>query len=99
MLRMLRLKSVFQWMWIVLWGSVLAALSLMLWPVFNPWVDPTRRVAERLNHLWAVGIRWVFPRVRIEVSGRQYLEEAAGPFVICPNHQSVADIIMLLVAW
>ncbi|MBU8895226.1 1-acyl-sn-glycerol-3-phosphate acyltransferase [Corallococcus sp. M34] len=85
------------WSWVVLSGLVLSLVGLVLSVPFNPWVDPQRRMMERLNQLWGKGVLWVMPGIGIEVRGLEHLRAAgAGPFVICPNHQSVADIPLML---
>lgn len=67
-------------------------LQVLSFPIFNPWVDPKRRLAERLNHWWGVATLWAFPGIDIRVEGHL----GPGPYVLCANHKSAADIIMLL---
>jgi 1-acyl-sn-glycerol-3-phosphate acyltransferase len=90
--------SFLRWSWIYFWGTVIVALQLLTWPVFNPWVDPQHRLAERLNGWWARGVLWAFPGIRIEVSGREWVDRTPAA-VLCANHTSAADIIMLLASF
>lgn len=90
------LLSVLVWTWIALWATVLVLLSAVLFIPFNPWTDPRRRVMDSMNKLWARGSFWAMPGIEIEVVGRERLREHPGPFVICSNHQSVADIPLML---
>lgn len=88
--------SVLFWCWVGLSGSVLALLGMLLFLPFNPWVDPDRRVMEWVNSLWGRAIFAALPRLEIEVVGLERLAEGEGPFLICPNHQSHADIPLML---
>ncbi len=90
------LGSTLIWSWIFIWGTVLSLAGLVLFLPFNPWVDPRRRMMERLNWLWGRGAFWSTPGLRVELVGAERLREHPGPYVICPNHQSVADIPLLL---
>ncbi|WP_158502456.1 1-acyl-sn-glycerol-3-phosphate acyltransferase [Vitiosangium sp. GDMCC 1.1324] len=90
------LLSVLVWTWIALWATVLVLLSVVLFIPFNPWTDPRRRVMDFMNRLWARGSFWAMPGIVIEVVGEERLREHPGPFVICSNHQSVADIPLML---
>jgi 1-acyl-sn-glycerol-3-phosphate acyltransferase len=90
------LLSLLLWGWVALSSVVLSLLALVLLVPFNPWVDPRRRVLDFFNQLWGKGILRVLPGIPVEVVGRERLREHPGPFVFCPNHQSVADIPLLL---
>jgi 1-acyl-sn-glycerol-3-phosphate acyltransferase len=90
------LGSVVIWLWIGVWGTVLALAGLLLFLPFNPWVDPQRRMMERLNWLWGRGAFWSTPGVSVELVGGEWLKKHPGPYVICANHSSVAEIPLLL---
>ena len=86
--------SILLWSFAVLWGAILAVAGLGLFVVFNPWVDPKRRAMAVLDHLWGKGLMLVLWGIHVEVRHRERL--AGGPYVICPNHYSYADIIAML---
>ena len=90
------LLSIAFWIWVALSGMVLALAALLLFVPFNPLIDRRRRVMDWISHLWGKGIMTMLPGVRLEVLGRDRLRTWNEPFVFCANHQSVADIPVLL---
>jgi 1-acyl-sn-glycerol-3-phosphate acyltransferase len=90
------LGSVLIWSWILVWGTLLAVAGLLLFLPFNPWVDPQRRMMERLNWLWGRGAFWAAPGITVELVGGEWLKANPGPYVICANHASVTEIPLLL---
>lgn len=90
------LLSLLFWLWIGVLGVSLSLLGLLLFLPFNPWVDPRRRVMGFVASLWGKGIVLAAPRIHFQVDGRRRLAALQGPVVFCPNHQSLADIPLLL---
>jgi len=90
------LLSILLWAWVGLWGALLSLIGLILFIPFNPWTDPRRKVMEFISRLWGQGIMFVLPGIELRLIGRENLSACSGPFVICSNHQSVADITVLL---
>jgi 1-acyl-sn-glycerol-3-phosphate acyltransferase len=90
--------SILLWAWVGLSGAVLSLMGLILFIPFNPWIDPRRKVMELISQLWGKGIIHVLRGIDYRVIGRENLSACPGPFVICSNHQSVADIPLLLTA-
>ncbi|MCI0569705.1 MAG: 1-acyl-sn-glycerol-3-phosphate acyltransferase [Myxococcaceae bacterium] len=90
--------SLLFWSWVLLWGSVIAVLGLLLFVPFNPWTDPRLRVMGALTRLWGWGAFRMVPGFRVEVVGLERLGPGQGPYVLCPNHQSFADVPLLLMA-
>jgi 1-acyl-sn-glycerol-3-phosphate acyltransferase len=84
------------WTWVWLWGTCCAVAGGLLFIIFNPLVDPRRVVVSYASMAWAKGIMLVLPGIPIEVTGYQYLERE--PLMLCPNHNSVSDMIMLMAA-
>lgn len=93
------LVSALLWAWVLLWGTVLSLAGLVLFVIVNPLVDPRRRLMDRVCNLWARGILAVAPGLKVEVVGLERLEDGDEPLVLCANHQSAADIVMLLAAY
>src|SRR4051812_33388332 len=91
-----RIGSFFLWLWVFVLAGVISLAGLVLFLPFRPWVDPKRGVMEWLSGLWGKGVMRVLPGIDLEVSGLEYLRNATEPFVIVPNHSSVADVIVLL---
>jgi 1-acyl-sn-glycerol-3-phosphate acyltransferase len=89
--------SALLWGWVGLVGTVTGVVGLVLFPVFNPWTDPRRRVMDYLNHLWATVTLWGLPTIHVHVYGAEKLR-TGETFLICANHQSVADIVGMLCA-
>jgi 1-acyl-sn-glycerol-3-phosphate acyltransferase len=88
------IASLLLWVWVGIWGTVIALLSSLAFIPFNPWVDPKRRVILYLSGLWGWGVLLYVRRfLNVDVYG---LEKIKGPCVIVPNHDSVADIITFL---
>jgi 1-acyl-sn-glycerol-3-phosphate acyltransferase len=90
------LLSIAFWIWVALSGMVLALAALLLFVPFNPLIDRRRRAMDWISHLWGKGIMTMLPGVRLEVIGKDRLRTWNEPFVFCANHQSVADIPVLL---
>lgn len=90
------LLSILLWTWVGLWGVLLSLIGVILFIPFNPWTDPRRVVMEFISRLWGKGIMFVLPGIDLRLIGRENLSASSGPFVICSNHQSVADITVLL---
>src|SRR5260370_37736750 len=90
------LLSIAFWIWVGGSGIVLALAALVLFIPFNPLIDRQRRVMDWISHLWGKAIMTALPGVRLEVLGRDRLHTWNEPFVFCANHQSVADIPVLL---
>jgi 1-acyl-sn-glycerol-3-phosphate acyltransferase len=88
--------SVLLWIWVWTLGTTLGLLSIILFIPFNPWTDPRRVVHHWLSQAWGRGVMWVLPGITIEARGYEHLLK--GPVLLCPNHNSVSDIIMLLAA-
>ena len=85
------------WVWVWSLGSFLTALGVLSSVVFNPWIDPRRRVMGWLGQMWGRGTMWVIPRVTIEARGFEHLKRH-GPVMLVANHNSVSDTTMLLAA-
>jgi 1-acyl-sn-glycerol-3-phosphate acyltransferase len=79
------------WLLVGVLGIDGSLLGLLLFVPFNPWLDPQRRVMGFVASLWGNGISRALPG-----DGRQQLCALSGPVVFCPNHQSIADIPLLL---
>ncbi len=90
------LASVVFWIWVALSGTILVLIALLLFIPFNPLIDRRRRVMDWISHAWGKAIMTALPGVRLEVLGREHLRAWNEPFVFCANHQSVADIPVLL---
>ncbi len=90
------LLSIIFWIWVGVSGTVLALIALLLFIPFNPLVDRRRRVMDWISHLWGKGIMTALPGVQLEVLGKERLPAYHQPLVFCANHQSVADIPVLL---
>lgn len=88
--------SIAFWIWVAVSGTVLALIALLLFIPINPLVDRQRRVMDWFSHLWGKGIMTALPGVRFEVFGKDRLPNSDRPLVFCANHQSVADIPVLL---
>jgi len=88
--------SIAFWVWVALSGTVLALVAVLLFIPFNPLIDRQRRVMDWISHLWGRGIMTALPGVQLEVLGKERLRTWNEPFVFCANHQSVADIPVLL---
>ncbi|HXN40435.1 MAG TPA: 1-acyl-sn-glycerol-3-phosphate acyltransferase [Myxococcaceae bacterium] len=88
--------SILLWAWVGLSCALLSLIGLILFVPFNPWTDPRREMMEFISRLWGKGIAYVLRGIAIRVTGRENLSACPGPFVICSNHQSVADIPLLL---
>jgi 1-acyl-sn-glycerol-3-phosphate acyltransferase len=88
--------SLLLWIWVWCLGTVLATLSLVLYIPFNPLIDRKRVVHHWLSQSWGRGVMWMLPGMTIEAQGFEHLLK--GPVILCPNHNSVSDIIMLLAA-
>jgi 1-acyl-sn-glycerol-3-phosphate acyltransferase len=77
-----------------LWGTIVAAVSTVLFVVFNPLIDPKRRVMLFMSGLWGFGVLLYVRRfLPVTVEG---LEKIKGPCILTPNHDSIADIITFL---
>ena len=88
--------SIVFWSWVALSGTVLTLIALLLFIPFNPLIDRRRCVMDWVSHAWGRAIMTALPGVRFEVLGREHLRASKEPFVFCANHQSVADIPVLL---
>jgi 1-acyl-sn-glycerol-3-phosphate acyltransferase len=90
------IASYLLWLWVVVWGTCVALLGLLLFVPFNPLIDRQRRVMHFVSGLWGWGVLLYVRRfLPVDVYGLEKLERG-GPFVLCPNHTSVADTITLL---
>lgn len=87
--------SILLWFWVGLVGGTIAVVNAFVFLICNPLVDPGRRVVGNISRLWGILIMGVLPRVRVRVEGLEHLA-TGGPYVLCANHQSVSDIIMVL---
>jgi 1-acyl-sn-glycerol-3-phosphate acyltransferase len=87
--------SILLWLWVGFWGGLIALANLILFPIFNPLVDPGRRVVGNVSRFWGMVIFWALPRVKVRVEGLEHLK-TGGPYVLCANHQSTSDITMVL---
>ncbi len=97
--RMRVVSSIALWIWVWILGFFLATLAVLLFIPFNPLVDRRRRVMNWVNGLWGKGVMAALPLLRLEVHGLEQLRTAREPYLICANHNSVSDIIMILAAW
>jgi 1-acyl-sn-glycerol-3-phosphate acyltransferase len=88
--------SVLFWLWVGVLGISVTLLGLLCFLPFNPWLDPQRRVMGFVTSLWGKGIIFALPGIDFQVEGREQLAALPGPVVFCPNHQSLADIPLLL---
>jgi len=88
--------SLLFWLWVGVLGIAVFLLGLLLYLPFNPWLDPHRKVMGFVTTLWGKGIIFALPGIDFQVDGRQQLAALPGPVVFCPNHQSLADIPLLL---
>ena len=82
------------WAWVWLWGTFCALAGTLLFIVFNPLVDPKRVVVSYASAAWAKGIMLMLPGIKIETTGLELLSQE--PLMLCPNHNSVSDMIMLM---
>jgi 1-acyl-sn-glycerol-3-phosphate acyltransferase len=88
------IASILLWVWVLVWGTIIALSSSVLFIVFNPWVDPKRKVMLFMSGLWGWGVLlYVRLFLRVTIEGR---EKITGACIICPNHDSIADIITFL---
>jgi 1-acyl-sn-glycerol-3-phosphate acyltransferase len=87
--------SILLWLWVGLWGGIIALTNLILIVIFNPLVDPGRRVVGNVSRFWGMVIFWVLPRVKVRVEGLEHLA-SGGPYVLTANHQSTSDITLVL---
>ena len=84
------------WVWVGVWGGLIAIATAILFVPFNPLVDPKRRVIHYLSGLWGWGVLLYVRRfLPVDAYGLEKLEQG-GPYVLCPNHFSVADTITFL---
>lgn len=90
------LLSILFWLWVGVSGVALSLLGILLFLPFNPWIDRRRHVLGFVSGLWGRAIIYALPGIAFRVEGRRQLAEVSGPVVFCPNHQSVADIPLLL---
>jgi 1-acyl-sn-glycerol-3-phosphate acyltransferase len=88
--------SLLLWIWVWCLGTLLSLVSVVLYLPFNAFTDPRRVVHHWLSQSWGRGVMWMLPGITIEAQGFEHLLK--GPCIICPNHNSVSDIIMLLAA-
>jgi 1-acyl-sn-glycerol-3-phosphate acyltransferase len=86
------------WAWVAAVGTATAGAGLCLFPIANPLVDPRRRVMDFLNHPWGKTVAWGLPDIHVEVHGQEHLK-SGETFLVCANHQSVADIVAMLCAF
>jgi 1-acyl-sn-glycerol-3-phosphate acyltransferase len=91
--------SAYCWFWVALMGCFASLFGILLFLPFNPWFDPNRRVMDRINHYWGRVTLWGLPRIGGEYVGLERIAQAKEPYLVCANHQSVADIIVLLSAF
>jgi 1-acyl-sn-glycerol-3-phosphate acyltransferase len=90
------IASLFLWVWVGVWGTIVATVTLIAFIPFNPLVDPKRRVILYLSGLWGWGVLVYVRRfLPVDIYGLEKLE-TGGPYVLCPNHNSVADTITFL---
>jgi 1-acyl-sn-glycerol-3-phosphate acyltransferase len=88
------IASILLWVWVAVWGTVIALVSTVLFIPFNPWLDPKRRVILFMSGLWGWGVL-LYVRLFLPVTV-EGLEKIKGPCIITPNHDSIADIITFL---
>jgi 1-acyl-sn-glycerol-3-phosphate acyltransferase len=88
------IASILLWVWVAVWGTIIALVSTVLFIPFNPWLDPKRRVILFMSGLWGWGVL-LYVRLFLPVTV-EGLEKIKGPCIITPNHDSIADIITLL---
>lgn len=86
--------SILLWTWVGFWGGLIALTNMVLFVIFNPLVDPGRRVVGNVSRFWGIVIFAVLPRVKIKVEGLENLK--GGPYVLTANHQSTSDITLVL---
>src|SRR5207245_9428159 len=91
--------SFYCWSWVAFTGCLASIAALLLTVPFNPWVDPNRRAMDMINHLWGRFALWGLPRISAEYVGLERVRQAKEPYLVCANHQSVADVIVLLSAF
>ena len=87
------------WVWTAVSLSVMSVVAYLTRPTTPGQVgrEAQLRHYSRWAQGWGRSVAWVC-RVRIEIEGREHLEEAArhGAVVIACNHQSMMDIPILL---
>ncbi len=93
------LASIYCWFWVALMACLATVASVILFLPFNPLIDPTGRVMDRVNHYWARATLWGLPRISGEYVGLERARESREPYLVCANHQSVADVIVMLSAF
>ncbi|WP_437301923.1 lysophospholipid acyltransferase family protein [Sorangium sp. So ce388] len=76
--------------WAMLFLVVLLPIGLLCFPF-----DPRQRMHDRLSVVWARGALWLVG-VRVEAEGVQHARPGER-YVVAANHQSVLDILALLV--
>lgn len=87
--------SILLWLWVGLWGGLIALTNVFLFAIFNPLVDPGRKVVGNVSRFWGMVIFFVLPRVKVRVEGLEHLK-SGGPYVLAANHQSTSDITLVL---
>ena len=90
------IASILLWVWVAVWGTLHRAVRRRCCSCpFNPLVDPKRRVILFMSGLWGWGVLLYVQAVPAG-DDRRACEKINGPCMLCPNHDSVADIITFL---
>ena len=85
--------TLFNWSWIIFFMGLGALLCVTLGPIAILFGDRQRLVAHSML-AWAnrCQVRW-HPTCKLFLTGVENL--AGAPFILCPNHQSYADVVYI----
>lgn len=89
---MRRLISLLFWGYIAVSCAVLWLGAVAVWTLSWPF-DRNRRWLHLYSSAWAFHYLLLWPSLELRIEGRERLP--AGPAVLAPNHQSLADILVL----
>jgi 1-acyl-sn-glycerol-3-phosphate acyltransferase len=87
------LGTVIFWFFFILTMVVNFFISLILWVLTRP-CDPRGVLLHRFACFWSALYTWFNPFLTLEIEGREKLEKGRT-YVICSNHRSIMDIVIL----